>query len=197
VFDLPGTIDLQLLTAFGPLLSEVRVDVAERVDTEELTAAVADALSELVDMREAEGDRLDAELRERVAALEAGLERVAPYIPARLDRERERLLAAVAELTGGMQLDEDRVAREIALIADRWDVGEEMVRARAHLDAFLELLEAPVEEPVGKRLSFLIQEIHREVNTLGAKANDTSITREVVDMKNELEKLREQVENIE
>lgn len=196
-YDLPGEIDLALMAAFGPLLREARADVTERVAGAELTAAASGALSELTAMREAEGSRLEAELRARIAAVRTGLERVAPHIPARLEKERERLRLAVAELTGGVQLDEDRVAREIALIADRWDVGEEMVRAAAHLDAFLEMLETPVDEPVGKRLSFLIQELHREINTLGAKANDPQITREVVEMKNELEKLREQVENVE
>ena len=196
-FDLPGEIDLALMAAFGPLVRESRADVTERVEGEELSEAARAALSELVAMREAEGARLETELRARIAAVRSGLERVAPHIPARLEHERERLRAAVAELTGGVQLDEERVAREIALIADRWDVGEEMVRAEAHLDAFLEMLDAPGEEPVGKRLSFLIQELHREINTLGAKANDTGITREVVEMKNEIEKLREQVENVE
>lgn len=194
---LPGEVDLALLASFGPLVREARPDVTEAVDSEELAAAAGAALVQLIAMREAEGARLETELRERIDAILVGLERVEPHIPARLERERERLLAAVSELTGGAQLDEERVAREIALIADRWDVGEEMVRARAHLDALVELLGAPGDEPVGKRLSFLIQEIHREINTLGAKANDTSITREVVEMKNELEKLREQVENVE
>ncbi len=196
-YDLPGEIDLALMAAFGPLLREARADVTERVEGAELTAAASGALGELTAMREAEGSRLEAELRDRIAAVRTGLQHVAPHIPARLERERERLRLAVAELTGGVQLDEDRVAREIALIADRWDVGEEIVRAAAHLDAFLEMLETPVGEPVGKRLSFLIQELHREINTLGAKANDPQITREVVEMKNELEKLREQVENVE
>jgi len=196
-YELPGEIDLPLLATFGPLVREVRSDVNDSVDATELAAAADAALAELVAMREAEGTRLEAELRARIEAVRAGLERVEPHIPARLERERERLRAAVAELTGGVQLDEDRVAREIAMIADRWDVGEEMVRAGAHLDAFLEMLDVPVQEPVGKRLSFLIQELHREINTLGAKANDTQITREVVEMKNELEKLREQVENVE
>lgn len=194
---LPGQIDLALLASLGPLVREARPDVTEAVDAEELSAATGAALVELIAMREAEGARLETELRGRIDAVRAGLERVEPHIPARLERERERLLAAVAEISSGTQLDEERVAREIALIADRWDVGEEMVRARAHLDAFLELLAAPGGEPVGKRLSFLIQEIHREINTLGAKANDTRITRDVVEMKNELEKLREQVENVE
>ncbi|MGH7541662.1 MAG: DUF1732 domain-containing protein, partial [Gemmatimonadota bacterium] len=79
----------------------------------------------------------------------------------------------------------------------RWSIDEELVRARSHLDAFEEYLDAPPDEPVGKRLGFLVQELQREVNTIGAKANDTRISRHVVEMKNEIEKLREQVDNIE
>jgi TRAP-type C4-dicarboxylate transport system permease small subunit len=129
--------------------------------------------------------------------LRSAVEEVARRAPERLARERERLRAAVAELVEGSALDEDRLAREIALIADRWDIGEELVRTRSHLEAFEEYLEAPPDEAVGKRLAFLVQELQREVNTMGAKANDTAITRHVVEMKNEVERLREQVENVE
>jgi uncharacterized protein (TIGR00255 family) len=103
----------------------------------------------------------------------------------------------VQELAGDVEVDPDRLAREIAFIADKWDIAEEIVRARAHLDATRELLDEPSEEPVGKRLGFLGQELLREVNTIGSKANDAGIGRLVVDMKNELESLREQNENVE
>ncbi|MFW6192413.1 MAG: DUF1732 domain-containing protein [Gemmatimonadota bacterium] len=93
--------------------------------------------------------------------------------------------------------DRDRIDREIALLADKWDIGEELTRTRSHLDAYEEYLDAPSPEPVGKRLKFLVQELHREINTTGAKANDAGISREVVEMKNELETLREQVANVE
>jgi uncharacterized protein (TIGR00255 family) len=87
--------------------------------------------------------------------------------------------------------------QEIALLADKWDIGEEVVRTRAHVAAFEELLAAAADEPVGKRLSFVLQELNREVNTVGSKANDTTISGRVVEAKNALERLREQVENIE
>ncbi len=89
------------------------------------------------------------------------------------------------------------MAREVAVLADKWDVGEEMVRARAHIEAFRQLLDEPAAVPVGKRLGFLVQELHREINTTGAKANDAAISHVVVDMKNEIERLREQIENVE
>jgi uncharacterized protein (TIGR00255 family) len=120
---------------------------------------------------------------------------VAARAPERLSRERDRLRAAVAELLDGKPADESRLAQEIAFQADRLDITEELVRFRAHLGAAREALAAT--KPAGKQLGFLAQELGREVNTMGAKANDAEITHEVVAMKGELEKLREQLENLE
>jgi len=195
-FGVAGEPDLATLAAFGGLFREspTKPDVERTADA--VRRATERALAELIEMRVREGGRLETDLRERLAGLSAGLDACDVLAPERLERERSRLKAAVEEVAG-KGFDEDRLAREIALIADRWDVGEELVRARSHLAAFDEYLEQPAEEPVGKRLSFLVQELQREVNTLGAKANDTRITRHVVEMKNEIEKLREQVENVE
>lgn len=195
--DLPGEIDLALISQTSGLLREAEDGPGADLILDEVLAVARSAVDGLVEMREAEGRRLDVDLRERIAALRHGLAGVEELAPERLTRERDRLRAAVTELTAGAEFDQDRIAREIALIADRWDLGEEIVRARAHLDAFDEYLAAPSEEPVGKRLSFLVQELHREINTTGAKANDIRISRQVVEMKNEIEKLREQVENVE
>ena len=148
-------------------------------------------------MRVREGERLAEDLTNRVGALRAGIAEVEGLAPQRLERETQRLRRSIRELAGDVEIEPDRLAREIAFIADKWDVSEELVRARSHLEAFQELLDAPSEEPVGKRLSFLGQELLREVNTIGSKANDPTIARTVVEMKNELESLREQNENIE
>jgi uncharacterized protein (TIGR00255 family) len=94
-------------------------------------------------------------------------------------------------------VDEDRIAREIAMIAERWDVSEEIVRLRSHIELFRESLFSDATEPVGKRLGFLIQEMNREINTIGAKANDAPMEHAVIAMKEEVERLREQVENVE
>ena len=94
-------------------------------------------------------------------------------------------------------MDDDRLAREIAVLADRWDIREELVRARAHVAAFQDLLRLPDEEPVGKRLGFLSQELLREVTTIGSKGNDARIAHHVVEAKNERETMREQIENVE
>jgi len=195
-FGVPGVPDLGLMIQAGGLFRDrSRNGLPERA-LETAQRAASAALDGLIDMREREGGRLEEDLRERLSALDTGIDRTEALAPERLSRERERLRALVEELTE-RELDEDRLAREIVLIADKWNVSEELVRARSHVAAFREYLDRPADEPVGKRLSFLVQELQREINTLGAKANDVRISREVVEMKNEIEKLREQVENVE
>lgn len=196
-FALPGSVDLPLVVQAGGLLRRRMAPSAAEIEWDSLEPLVARALDELVTMREREGERLEQDLLERVAGIEAGIDRVETLAPRRLERERARLLEAVAELTRGREADAERVAREVVVLADKWDVGEEMVRARAHIAAFRQLLDEPADVPVGKRLGFLVQELHREINTTGAKANDAEISHVVVDMKNEVERLREQIENVE
>jgi uncharacterized protein (TIGR00255 family) len=195
-FGVAGELDLATLARFGGIFKERSRDFDPEALADGLAGALEVAVDGLVEMREREGERLEEDLRERLAELAKGLAASEGLAPERLVRERERITSAVAEVAE-RGFDEDRMAREIAMIADRWDVGEELVRARSHLAAFAEYLEEPVAEPVGKRLGFLVQELQREINTLGAKANDTRITAHVVEMKNEIEKLREQVENVE
>jgi uncharacterized protein (TIGR00255 family) len=192
-----GPIDLALLSRLDGVFVEQAEERSDRVAAEPLRAAAEEAVRELVEMRSREGQRLASELRERLAAIDTRLREVEQLAPKRLDAERERLRRSVEELTAGVDVDPDRLAREIAILADRWDVREEIVRARAHLEAFEDLLELPEDEPVGKRLGFLSQELLREINTIGSKANDATIARHVVEAKNELETLREQLENVE
>ncbi|MDT8435374.1 MAG: YicC/YloC family endoribonuclease [Gemmatimonadota bacterium] len=192
-----GEPDLSLVAQLDGVLVEGDADAEEGADPGVLAAAAARALEELLEMRRREGARLAEELRARLAAIGERVKAAEQAAPQRLEAERDRLRQAVAELTGELHVDEDRLAREIAILADRWDVREEIVRARAHLAAFEELLDLPEEEPVGKRFGFLSQELLREINTIGSKANDAGIARQVVEAKNELETLREQIENVE
>lgn len=194
---IPGPVDLALLSRLDGVFVEESEERAGAIDPESLRAAAEAAVDELVEMRRREGERLASELRERLAAIETRLVEVERQAPKRLEAERERLRRSVEELTAGVEVDPDRLAREIAILADRWDVREEIVRARAHLAAFGDLLDLPEDEPVGKRLGFLSQELLREINTIGSKANDAAIARHVVEAKNELETLREQIENVE
>jgi uncharacterized protein (TIGR00255 family) len=156
---------------------------------------VEQAAGEVLTMREREGGALSRELSARLDALEAGGRTIEQRAPERLKAEHERLKQAVAVLTGGVQVDAQRVAVEIALLADRMDITEELVRFRTHVAACRQALAS--DQAVGKQLGFLAQELLREVNTIGSKANDAAITQAVIAMKGELEKLREQLENLE
>jgi uncharacterized protein (TIGR00255 family) len=117
--------------------------------------------------------------------------------PARVVEQRDRLRTAVRELADGISVDEARLAQEIALLADRLDVQEELSRFRAHIAAFRDNLEAASPDGIGKRLGFLLQEMLREANTAGSKGNDAAIVADVLMIKEELERIREQVENLE
>lgn len=164
---------------------------------DELVAVVVEAARALTAMRDAEGARIADVLRERVALMEAAYARIAERAPARLVEQRDRLRAAVRELADGVAIDEGRLAQEIAVLADRLDVSEEIDRFRAHVAAFRALLDDAGAEPVGKRLGFILQEMLREANTTGSKANDAAMLADVVTVKEELERVREQVENVE
>lgn len=162
-----------------------------------LVAIVESAVASLLDMRTTEGARLVAYLDERLLVIEGALARVAVRAPARVIEQRDRLRAAVKELTQGLVVDETRLAQEIALLADRLDVQEELSRFGAHIDAFRAALASVQPDGVGKRLGFLLQEMLREANTTGSKGNDAAVVADVLLVKEELERIREQVENLE
>lgn len=173
------------------------VEVGPEVNADELRETLEAAARAVRELREAEGARLEEDLEQRLRALERELDRVEERAPRRLSAERDRLRAQVRELAESEDVDEERLAREIAYLAEKWDINEEIVRFRSHLELFRETLRSEADEAVGKRLSFVVQEMHREANTIGSKANDAGITRASVAMKEEIEKLREQVENVE
>jgi uncharacterized protein (TIGR00255 family) len=163
----------------------------------ELVAIVDRAVAALLEMRGVEGARMAEYLEARLAIIEQALDRIAVRAPERVVEQRERLRNAVRELTDGVSPDEARLAQEIALLADRLDVAEELSRFRAHIAAFRAALAAPQPDGVGKRLGFLLQEMLREANTTGSKGNDSAIVADVLLVKEELERMREQVENLE
>lgn len=165
------------------------------VDTSAAFAVVDGAVRELVAMREREGVALGRELAGLLGHLTSELKRVETRAPQRLTAERDRLRQSVAQLLDGRQLEEDRLSQEIALIADKLDITEEIVRLRSHIDSCGHALAS--SEPIGRKLTFLGQEMLREINTIGSKANDAAITQAVIAMKGTVEKFREQVENVE
>ncbi len=163
----------------------------------ELVAIVNASVSALDATRAAEGARLGGVLRERLAMVAAAVERIALRAPERMIAHRDRLRANVQELAAGVAVDPQRLAQEIAILADRLDIHEEIDRFRSHLAAFGAALDATDGEPMGKHLGFLLQELLREANTTGSKANDAPLLTDVVAIKEELERIREQVENLE
>ena len=195
---LAGGVDLASVLRMPDVVTLHREPVEEATGTTpELIAIVEHALVSLNKARADEGVRLTATLLDRLALVRAAVERVTERAPERVTAHRDRLRLAVAELTNGVPLDEGRLMQEIALLADRIDVSEEMDRFRSHLAAFEQTLQQAPADGVGKRLGFLLQELLREANTTGSKGADQAILADVVAIKEELERIREQVENLE
>lgn len=192
---LDGTIDVATVLRMPDVLGSA--DDGEEGTVAELTAIVESAIDSLTRSRSEEGQRLGQYLLERLGVVDAALGRIAARAPERVITQRDRLREAVKTLTDGMAVDEQRVAQEIAILADRLDVQEELHRFGSHITAFRSALQQSGGEPVGKRLGFLLQEMLREANTTGSKANDAAIMQDVVTIKEELERIREQVENLE
>lgn len=171
----------------------------EERDVEEMRTGVEKALGralESVDMmRFKEGEAIAADIQERLDLLEKYLNEVDTRAPILVEEYREKLKKRINHLLKDVTVDESRLAQEVAFFSDRSDITEEIVRVRSHLQQFREYL--AVDDALGRRLDFLIQEINREVNTLSSKASDSSISKVTVEMKAELEKLREQIQNVE
>ena len=199
---LEGGLDIDTLARLpGVFGSGSREAHGEEGDADEdaLSACLEAALAGVAEMRAGEGRRLDEVLRASIARIVEEVDAVETRAPERLLRERDRLRARVAALTERVEVDEDRLAREIAYLAERWDIAEEVARLRSHIALFLESLGGGGGggRKAGKRLGFVVQEMNREANTLGAKANDPSISASAVAIREELERLREQLENVE
>ncbi len=193
---LPGEVDVALIARYGDILQAEEPDAVE-VAADDVRAVVEQAARATAAMREEEGARLAADLEDRLRAIETAMAAIEAQAPARLVAERDRIRRVVSELLEDVPIDEDRVAREIAFLAEKWDISEELVRLRSHIELFRASLASDAAEPVGKRLGFLVQEMNRETNTIGSKANDAAIEHRVVAIKEEIERLREQVDNVE
>jgi uncharacterized protein (TIGR00255 family) len=191
---LPGEVDLAWVTRMPGVLMEARAAQGS-VSSDQVFVALDAALAAMLAMRTIEGAALGAELERQIAAIERELEGVEARAPQRLVAERDRLRRSVAELLDGAAVDEARLAQEIALLAERLDIREEIVRLRAHLAACRAALRDTAS--CGRQLGFLGQEMLREINTIGSKANDAAIAHAVIAMKSAVERFREQVENVE
>ena len=194
-FDLPGEIRLETLAGFKEIFTRKEAEPNLEKEWKEVQAALEEGLTALEAMRRTEGDVLREDFTRRLDLIAKTAGAIQARSPAVLVAVRDRLAQRVKELSGGMELDEGRLAQEVAYLAERSDITEELVRIQSHLAQFRGLLTA--EEPVGRKMEFLLQEINREVNTIASKANDAQISQMAAGMKSELEKIREQVQNVE
>jgi uncharacterized protein (TIGR00255 family) len=191
---LAGEVDVPLILRLKDILSTSAKEEDLEGDWECLGRGVREALGELLEMRGAEGEALKKDVLSRLVVVDGFIKDIEGRIPAVVESYRERVRAEMEKLLGD-NVDEARLLTEAALFADRTDVAEEVVRFTSHIARMREYLE--LDEPVGRRLDFLCQELLREANTIASKSNDLGITHTVVEVKGELEKVREQVQNIE
>lgn len=193
-YDLSGGIGLNLLLAQRDVLTLQEVDIEEQDLSVCLDSALKIALESLIVMRSKEGEATAVDMLQRLDLLTDLLAMIverAPQVPIEWQQKLKDRLDRLGDNAG----DPQRVAQEIAIFADRCDISEEVTRFNSHLEQFRDLMEQ--EEPVGRQMDFLVQELNREANTMGSKSNDAALTRQVVTLKSELEKIREQVQNIE
>ena len=193
---LAGELDLSTLLRLPDVIAAPSDEVEPR-EGDALVKLVAKAADNLTAMRKAEGAHLSGFLLERVEVIESRLARTEKRAPVRLKEQHDRIKRTVSDLVGGAGVDPQRIAQEIAILADKLDIAEELDRFRSHLSAFRDTTRSKTSDPVGKRLGFILQEMVREANTIGSKANDAPILEDVIAIKEELERIREQVENLE
>ncbi|HEY0529291.1 MAG TPA: YicC/YloC family endoribonuclease [Gemmatimonadaceae bacterium] len=193
---LGGEVDLSTILRLPDVIG-AGTEESDPAAGEALAALVSKAADNLLTMRRSEGAQLTTFLLERVSSVETALSRIEQRAPIRLKEQHERIKRTVGELVGAGGADPQRIAQEIAILADKLDVAEELDRFRSHLSAFRETASSKTADPVGKRLGFILQEMLRETNTIGSKANDAPILDDVIAIKEELERIREQVENLE
>ncbi len=195
-YGLSETLDAGTILSL-PEVVDAQQDESDQGTVAELLMIVEQAIKALRRMRSEEGARLAAFLLERIGLVAESVRCIEERAPTRLVEQVTRMKRAVRDLTAAVAVDQQRLAQEVAMLADRLDIAEELDRFRAHIDAFRETIGKVGAEPVGKRLGFLLQEMVREANTTGSKASDAVVLCHVVAIKEELERIREQVENIE
>ena len=194
-FKLEEEITLSMMTGFRDAFTQKEPGLDLSATWEELGTVLDTAMTALIDMREKEGKNVCDDLVLRVGLIIKSLDSITLRAPKVVSEYQERLGERVKELVGGIALDELRLQQEVAIMAEKCDISEEIVRLNSHIEQFRDLLES--RDAVGRNMDFLIQEMIREVNTIGSKSSDAEISRKVIDIKSELSRIREQVQNIE
>ncbi len=196
--DLDDDLVLSNVMRLPDVFTVVKKTEDEEVIWNEVRAVAQTALDRFVDMRVAEGEKMYDDISGRLDYIEETVGKIESRQPSVVQSYSDRLYAKISETLADLGLDsidKQRILTEVAIFADKVAIDEETVRLRSHISQFRDLINS--DEPVGRKLDFLVQEVNREVNTIGSKANDLEITKMVVDLKAEIEKIREQIQNIE
>ena len=194
-FGLTDEIGLKTLAGFRDIFSQPAETEIDPDVLKQTAAALEEALDMLVQMRQEEGVAIYQDMEQRLDFIRGILETINARAPQVVIEYQKRLTERIKELTAGYALDDSRLAQEAAILAEKSDVTEEIVRMHSHIGQFVTLLQSAEAE--GKKIDFLLQEMNREINTIGSKSNDAEIARQVIEAKSELSKLREQAQNIE
>ena len=188
-------VTLSSLFRIPDVFTVTKQDVDESELWDEVGKTAKAALESFLSMRSAEGGRLKSDILTKLDYIEGVVAAIEERSPLITEEYRQRLYNRLAELLGDNNIDESRILTEAAIFADKTATDEETVRLKSHVQSFRELLE--LDEPIGKKLDFLVQEMNREINTTGSKCSDLAVTKMVVDLKSTVEKIREQIQNIE
>ena len=194
-FGLEDDFTVSRLAAHNDIFNIRKAPADEEKIWEAVRQTLDEATESFVEMRTVEGKKLTDDILSRADLIISYVEKVEKRSPETISEYNEKLLSRMRELLGDTNIDEQRLLTEAAIFADKIAVAEETVRHRSHIDQLREMTVA--EEPIGRKMDFLVQEINREANTIGSKANDIEIARLVIEIKAEVEKIREQVQNIE
>ena len=193
--ELPDDLTAGMVARFPDVLAQTAAPANEDELWQDVQAVAQQALDAFVAMRAAEGEKLKADVENRLTAVETLVGQIEQQSAGRVQAYSEKLYARLQELLGDRSIDEGRLVTEAAIFADKTAIDEETVRLHSHVAQYREIL--ALDEPIGRKLDFLTQELNREANTIGSKCQDVAVTRLVMELKSEIEKIREQIQNIE
>lgn len=197
-FQVSEQLSLEKLLLHPDVVTVLEKENQSETIAAEIISTTQKAAAKLFEMRQREGSLLEADLQQRVIAIRQLGETISTWAPQVSKTYHERLVKRVEEfLEGKLEIEEGRILTEVALFADKANIDEELTRLNSHIEQFLTIIKSEDNSPVGRKLDFLVQEMNREANTIGSKSNDIHISKQVVELKAELEKIKEQVQNIE
>lgn len=193
--ELPDDLTLSQIARFPDVFSVIKTPDDENEIWEVVKSVAEKSIQKFIDMRTIEGEKMFNDINSKLDTIEKMVNIVEEQSPKTVDAYRKKIYEKLSEILNTKDIDENRIITECALLSEKLAVDEETVRLRSHISQFRDLIKS--NEPIGRKLDFLVQEMNREVNTTGSKAQDIVITKLVVEMKSELEKIREQIQNIE